>query len=165
MAATATPGGPSPSDLAAVPGVLGGAARDRRDRGERRRAGRGARPQEPAGEPAGLAATPTARRDRAASRRAAVSRGDDTFTFPYDEEGDDPGVDQDSSVGTEAAAVDGAAAAPRRRKAGEPVRLPVPITTRAWAFLRLALFVATLGLVIGGTLVFIVVTLASSLLG
>jgi hypothetical protein len=161
MAATATPGGPGPSDLAAVPGVLGGAARNRRDRGERRRAGHGGRPQEPAG----LAATPTTRRDRAASRRAAVSRGDDTFTFPYDEEGDDPGVDQDSSVGTVAAAVDGAAAAPRRRKAGEPVRLPVPITTRAWAFLRLALFVATLGLVIGGTLVFIVVTLASSLLG
>jgi hypothetical protein len=163
MAATATPGDPGPSDLAAVPGVLGGAARNRRHRGEGRQAGRGARPQEPAGEPAGLAATPTTRRDRAASRRAAVSRGDDTFTFPYDEEGDDPGVDQDSSVGTEA--VDGAAAAPRRRKVGEPVRLPVPITTRAWAFLRLALFVATLGLVIGGTLVFIVVTLASSLLG
>jgi hypothetical protein len=112
-----------------------------------------------------MTAARTTRRDRAASRRAAVSRGDDTFTFPYDEEGDDPGVDQDASVDTDAAVVDGAAPAPRRRKVGEPVRLPVPITTRAWAFLRLAVFVATLGLVFGGTLVFIVVTLASSLLG
>jgi hypothetical protein len=51
----------------------------------------------------------------------------------------------------------------RRRRSREIVRLPVPVTTRLFGAIKLLLFTATLGLVIGGIVVVLVVTAASSL--
>jgi hypothetical protein len=53
----------------------------------------------------------------------------------------------------------------RRRRDGVPVRLPVPVTTRLWALARLVVFIAVLGLAVGGALVALVVALASAMLG
>ena len=147
IAMPATPGAPGATG-APSPGVP--------DRGRRRRG---------AGRPGDGDQLTDGPGTRARRQRAAGRRGPDTRTWTFPNDGDDEGeaVDHNPSTGSEAVAVDGAPA-PRRRKVGEPVRLPVPITTRAWAFLRLALFVAMLGLIIGGGLVFLVITLGSSLL-
>jgi len=120
-------------------------------------------PSHPSG-PAGTRRSVSRRSTRARRRAARPARASASTDRAWTAEDDDEDLARLRDLGpadTDLRA--GGRPVKRRRRSGEIVRLPVPLTTRLFGAIKLLLFTAALGLVMGGIVVALVMTAASSL--